>query len=151
MYNSEIKIKNIILNKIAFRIRQTIPSYAFNNSDLSMDSMTDIISGEMVYALQTYLTAHEWSDILSEEKSEKYLEVPAEWHDAFRLKYFPKFLVAKFPIKMRKITIEYKTIKNSKNTWVFPMIPPNPNKDIEKFVMNYVERQEPHMNRRPER
>ena len=131
--NFEDTVRQIVLEKLKIGYDVTIPPHYFENAEVHtyFDNMMDRIT----VGIRTYCTASTWSEQLFKNTSYQYEEVPLEWHDAFRLKYCPIFLTKKFPIKYRKIAIRSTTETSNKNTWIFPEIPPNANKDLTNWVV----------------
>lgn len=43
-------------------------------------------------------------------KEKKTIDIPSNWKESFKEEYFPSFLKKKFPIKYKKIVVEYETI-----------------------------------------
>ena len=68
---------------------------AWTNIDLTADLIADIL----VTRLTTYVSA------MQSEKFCHYTEYPENWWEAFKLRFFPKFLIDRYPIKYTVIDI----------------------------------------------
>jgi hypothetical protein len=130
--DSDFAIQQIVLKKLKLSCATRIPAHILQMSGI--ERTTDIMRDEFIYYLQTYITAHTWTE---KHSTSTFIEVPLTWIDAVRIRFAPKFLVAKYPIKYRKI----KTGDDvSSNYWIFPEVPPNPDKNITDFIMAYSKR-----------
>lgn len=127
-----INIKQIVLKKLQIQASMGVSEHMLNMA--SIEQISDAVSRELIFQLRTYVTAHSWTEKHSNAID---IKVPLTWLDATRLRFAPKLLAGKYPIK-------YRTIKSggdvNNNYWIFPEIPPNPDKHISDFIMTYMER-----------
>lgn len=90
------QIKRIVLHKIQYAIGMQVNPYVFR--DMEIDVYTDHISGYLTMQLHTAIFQEK------EVKSDiTYYEHPKTWLDAFRIRFFPKLLIKKYPIQKIKI------------------------------------------------
>lgn len=129
----KVAVKQVVLKKHQLSFTSSIPMHVIENMDIY--SQLHYMADSMLVNMRSYLSAHEWQEIVSKAA---YEEVPLTWIDHLRHEYFPNFMSKKYPIK-------YRTIKTSgdisNNYWIFPSVPPNPNKDIQSFIMSYTDYQ----------
>lgn len=127
----QVEMKRVLLEKLRIEYRGEIPAHVFQNAEV--DCALEAYSDSVRLHLRTYLTANKWTERWG---CDEYMKIPLTWFDMLRHEHFPKFLVKKFPIKYREIMVRG---GESTNYWIFPEVPPNPNKDIQSFIMNYTE------------
>jgi hypothetical protein len=122
-----LHIEKIVLNKIRIATRKRLPKHMIDN--LRCSSYLDWLSEDVVVELSTYIAGLKDNN----EHVIAQVEKPVDWLDAFRLRFFPRLLIGKWPIKMEVIN----TSMSSNSTYIFPDIICPENDNIRNFLVAY--------------
>jgi hypothetical protein len=127
----EVDIKQVVLHKLKVAVNYRLPAHILANANLI--NYADETANTMIVQLKTLVTAGHWTEKIND--STKIEKIPQTWFDHFRIRFFPKFLTKRYPVKYRTIFTTSGTINNY---WVFPEIPPHPDKNLSDFIMAYT-------------
>ena len=87
--NTSLPVKELILQRIRFGLTQNVNLKDCYPQDLKYETFRDFRLNRMI----NYLT---WNLLGKEIETRKY---PSTWRDAFKDRWFPKFLKKRFPIE----------------------------------------------------
>lgn len=124
------EVATVVLHKLCVRAGFKVPSHVVQLAHI--DAITDNLSRDLTVCLTTYVSAHHWSEKIG---SDGWEDVPETWLDAVRLRFAPMMFLSRWPIKTRRIQTRAGV---ANNYWVFPEVPPNPNKDVTEFMTHFV-------------
>lgn len=88
-----------ILNRIRYVVNQKVSRHLLNS--IEVDKYTEMISGELVYLINGYIYGEQRSQVI---------EYPRGWWQAFKLRWFPRFLLSRFPVINTKIKVEFDVV-----------------------------------------
>jgi len=95
-----VEVESVVLNVITESVRRYVNEEDLVFSNLSLDTMVDSVSRDMVLTL-TRRRATENLGTVS-------FNVHADWFQGFKEKFFPKFLLNKFPVRYDIIEVSAK-------------------------------------------
>lgn len=100
----DIIIEKEVLKKFNFSIQHRVDTTRFKTSNLSEDAHIDMVSKNLLLSLNAHVFGQELDDKIIE------LDVPVDWFESFKERWFPKFLLKKYPLKMKKVSVSRKLI-----------------------------------------
>jgi len=103
---AEPKFTEVLLNKIQHRVTVRFPKY--NLLQMRIEQYTNVIQNELYYTLEYYLLGME-----KEEKKSNVVSFPKDWWQAFKIRFFPKWLLEIYPPLMHKDIFNYTFHKTS--------------------------------------
>lgn len=125
---TEVDIKQVVLTKLRLSSSIKIPRHTLDMTEVT--TIADYVYDQFIMDMRTFVTAGHWTEKFDSEVE----SVPETWWDHFKDRFFSKTLLSLFPAKYKNIAS--KGVVN--NYWIFPEIPPNPDKNISHFVMAYT-------------
>lgn len=100
--SKEVKIKEFVLERMRFHIKNKMERLDFIGVQYNLDSYLEIVSDKMV--------AHLKVDILSETQKTD-IKIPSSFWQHFKMEWFPEFLLKKFPVQYKYLgTQEFKIL-----------------------------------------
>ncbi len=111
--NTKMIIKDILLEKVQVACSQRL------TKDFLMEAKLDTYYDEIVEVMEMRLKAYIWA---TPEKSFEHSNPATAWQH-FKLEYFPRWLLKKFPVKLiktvysvREVFPEYKVLRENAST-----------------------------------
>lgn len=96
---ANIYIKHIALRKVRFGLSSLVGKQALD--DMRMEVYMDYLTNQIVVAFSSVLLGRETMKTVIDT-----VRYPATWRDAFKERWFPKFLKRRFPVKYEEKNIE---------------------------------------------
>ncbi len=97
--SAEQTMEQTVLNKIRYVVNQKVSRYLLDS--IEVDRYVEMVSGEIVYRVEGHVYGEQRSQVV---------EYPRGWWQAFKLRWFPKFLLTRFPVINTKIKVEFDTV-----------------------------------------
>jgi hypothetical protein len=123
----ELKVNDIKLDKIKFGCQERL-NLAMMESKLDLiDPKIDFYFDYLMRCIVGDIQGYVWG----EPAFHKVIKYPKDWFEFFKQRWFPKWLLKKYPIKYRYHTLDIKTI--------YPKIKISVPKEKYNLVINYLE------------
>jgi hypothetical protein len=95
-------MNTVELTKLQFGMQQLL------SDQFLLEAPVEFIREHMMSAVMANFHAFVWA----ESKSAKHIEVkyPCDWKEAFKERWFPKWLLNRYPVKYKEIVLDVKAI-----------------------------------------
>lgn len=105
----EDAIKTMILEKLHLRVSRKL-SRRYHLQNLRVNSYVDACTDAIVYEVEYSIFCETKEETLNEAS---YKEIPADWFQAFKLRFFPQCMFVWFPVRYTKIEVSRKIINRT--------------------------------------
>lgn len=122
---NHFEVQTISVDKIRFALAQRISGSFIE--DFGLDLAVDRIGSEMQARLTWFMAGKVQPEIL------EYYEHPETWWDGFKKEHFPKWLLKKYPVKMKRVAIKIN------ETRVCPHLPVNTPFKTDKLHFEFLD------------
>ena len=93
------ELEEFALTKIRFFVNQKVSRHLIDS--VTIDEYSKIVGGDLVYRLEGHVYG---------EQREQVVVYPSSWWQAFKERWFPRFLASKFPVKYTKVDVHFDVV-----------------------------------------